>query len=328
MLDQISNTLPTSLANRGRELLRQYGRRAGPRIRIVERQGDAGKPARAEETVYRKGLCQGNLRRDLDPRSAFERAAARGFHGIEVSLGGDGRVGLPPPYDVPARAAELARTTGLEIPSTMGPQFLDLFHLPLAEALPKIVERTHLGLAAARTLGATAALQIPGFVQVAWDPRSPIVPYDEAYDKSLAIYAALAPVAEQHGVTLCIENVWNRFLLSPLEMRSFVDAIGSPWVKVYFDVGNVLFSGFPEQWIRILGPRIGRIHLKDFRTAVGNLNAFVMLLEGDVNWQAVMTALRETGYQGYLTAEYGPYAHAPDALLDHLSASMDAIMGL
>ena len=99
-------------------------------------------------------------------------------------------------------------------------------------------------------------------------------------------------------------------------------------MQVYFDVGNQLAIGFPEQWIRILGPRVGRIHLKDFRSAIGNINGFVTLLEGNVHWSEVMRAVREIGYDSYLTAEYGPYAHGPDVLLTHLSASMDRILAL
>jgi L-ribulose-5-phosphate 3-epimerase len=165
-------------------------------------------------------------------------------------------------------------------------------------------------------------------VQIVWDPKSPVISYEVAWERALTIYRALGPVAERHGVTLCVENVWNRFLLSPLEMRGFVDAVASPAVRVYFDVGNVVVSGFPEQWLRILGQRIGRIHLKDFRTSVGTLNGFVMLLEGDVHWAEVMTAVREIDYNGYLTAEYGPYRHGPETLLAHLSTSMDRIIAL
>jgi L-ribulose-5-phosphate 3-epimerase len=278
--------------------------------------------------MLKKGLCHGNLRRDLDPREAFGRAAEHGFHGLELRLDEEGRVALPPPYDRPDKAAELARSVGLELPSTMGPGFVDLFHLEPEESLPEIVARTDRGLQAAKALGAGAILQIPGYVQVMWDPKSPVVPYDVAYDRSLTIYRELRKVAERHQVTICLENVWNRFLLSPLEFRALVDDIGSPWIRAYFDVGNVLVSGFPEQWIRILGDRIGRIHLKDFKTSIGNLQGFVMLLEGNVDWPAVMSAVRDAGYDGYMTAEYGPYAHAPDVLLAHLSASMDAIISL
>src|SRR5262249_50706164 len=114
--------------------------------------------------MFKKGLCHGNLRRDLDPREAFGRVAECGFQGLELRLTAEGRVGLPAPYDEPDRAAELARSLGLELPSTMGPAFTDLFHLEPQESLPRIVERTERGLQAARALGATAILQIPGYV--------------------------------------------------------------------------------------------------------------------------------------------------------------------
>jgi L-ribulose-5-phosphate 3-epimerase len=278
--------------------------------------------------MLKKGLCYGGLGRASEPREAFELARAAGFHGLELGINAQGRVGLPPPYDEPDRAAELARSVGLELSSVGGPGFLDLFPREAEEVLPEIIARVERGCQAARALGATAMLQIPGYVQIMWDPKSPVIPYDVAWERALTIYRELAPVAERHGMTLCVENVWNRFLLSPREMREFVDAVGSPAVRVYFDVGNVVVSGFPEQWLRILGPRIGRIHLKDFRASVGTLDGFVMLLEGDVNWAEVMAAVREIGYQGLLTAEYGPYPHGPETLLAHLSASMDRIIAL
>jgi L-ribulose-5-phosphate 3-epimerase len=278
--------------------------------------------------MLKKGLCVAGLRRDLESREAFEQARAAGFDGIELGISAEGHVGLSPPYNEPDRAAELARSVGLELPSVSGPGFLDLFPREPDEVLPEIVARVERGCQAARALGATAMLQIPGFVQIVWDPKSPVISYEVAWERALTIYRALGPIAERHGVTLCVENVWNRFLLSPLEMRDFVDAVASPAVRVYFDVGNVVVSGFPEQWLRILGQRIGRIHLKDFRTSVGTLNGFVMLLEGDVHWAEVMTAVREIDYNGYLTAEYGPYRHGPETLLAHLSASMDRIIAL
>src|SRR5437763_5822185 len=143
----------------------------------------------------------------------------------------------------------------MELHSTMRPAILNLLHLEIDESLPKMIERTDRGLQAARALGASAILQIPGYVQVMWDPKSPILSYDVAYERAVTIYRELAKVGEKHQVTICVENVWNRFLLSPLEFRAFIDEIGSPYVRAYFDVGNVLVNGFPEQWIRILGER-------------------------------------------------------------------------
>ncbi|RKY67851.1 MAG: sugar phosphate isomerase/epimerase, partial [Candidatus Latescibacterota bacterium] len=137
----------------------------------------------------------------------------------------------------------------------------------------------------------------------------------------------LAPVAEQLKVAVCVENVWNKFLLSPLEMRDFVDAVDSEYVGVYFDVGNVIPMGYPEHWIQILGKRIKRVHFKDFRRNVGTLDGFVDLLEGDVNWPEVMAALRRIGYNSYATAEMiPPYTHHPEALVCNTSRSMDYIL--
>jgi L-ribulose-5-phosphate 3-epimerase len=108
-------------------------------------------------------------------------------------------------------------------------------------------------------------------------------------------------------VALCIENVWNKFLLSPLEMRDFIDGFDSRMVGAYFDVGNVLLTGYPEQWIRILGERIKRVHVKDFKRSAETAEGFVDLLEGDVDFEVVNKALAEVGYDGYVTAEMLPF---------------------
>ncbi len=134
-------------------------------------------------------------------------------------------------------------------------------------------------------------------------------------------------MAERYRVTIGIENVWNKFLLSPLEMRDFVDKIGSRYVGCYFDVGNVLLTGYPEQWIRILGERIKRVHLKDFKISIGNINGFCNLLEGDANWKEVIKALKEIKYDSYLTAEIvPPYRQYPQALIYNISKNMDFIL--
>jgi hexulose-6-phosphate isomerase len=116
------------------------------------------------------------------------------------------------------------------------------------------------------------------------------------------------PTAEKIGVTIAVENVWNKFLLSPLEMRGFIDSFKSKRVGAYFDVGNVLLTGYPEQWIKILGKRIKRIHIKDFKKSVGTVDGFVDLLKGDVDFTAVKKALAAIGYKGYVTAEMIPYS--------------------
>jgi hexulose-6-phosphate isomerase len=136
---------------------------------------------------------------------------------------------------------------------------------------------------------------------------------------------AMMFVAPQLKVVLAVENVWNRFLLSPVEMAYFVDSIGSDYVACYFDVGNVLPFGYPQDWIRTLGSRVKRIHMKDFKRSVGNFNGFCDLTEGDVPWAEVMKALKEIGYKGPVTGEMMPYR---PTLLDLTSTAMDWILSL
>jgi len=114
------------------------------------------------------------------------------------------------------------------------------------------------------------------------------------------------------------------FLLSPLELRDFIDSAKSRYVGAYFDVGNVLLTGFPEHWIRILGRRIKRVHFKDFKRSVGTVQGFCDLTKGDVNWKAVMKAFKDVGYDGPAVAEMMP----PDkTLLLRTSKAMDKIFG-
>ena len=152
-------------------------------------------------------------------------------------------------------------------------------------------------------MGVDAILVVPGCVNARFIDGCAEMPYDVVYDRALEAMQELKKDAEEAGVVIALENVWNKFLLSPLEMRDFIDKIGSDYVKVYYDVGNTQFIGFPEHWIKILGNRIARIHMKDFKESIGNLDGFCELLEGNVNFPAVMNALREVGYDGYLTAE-------------------------
>ena len=158
-------------------------------------------------------------------------------------------------------------------------------------------------------LGCKTLLFIPGAVSIPWDPSYPFVPYEQAYDWAKEATQSLAKTAERLGVQLGVENVWNGLFYSPLEYRGFIDSIGSSAVGAYFDVGNCLGQQqYPPHWIEILGSRILRIHVKDFRRAVGNLDGFCDLLEGDQPWQATIAALRKIGYQSTITAEMIPYS--------------------
>ncbi len=178
-----------------------------------------------------------------------------------------------------------------------------------AETAKSLVKR---GLEICKILGADTLLVVPGVVNQS-------VRYDEAYDRALAALKELSRDAERLKVYIGVENVWNKFLLSPLETRDFIDAVGSSYVQAYFDVGNVLLTGFPEHWIDILGSRIRKVHVKDFQRSPG---VFVNLLQGDVDWIGVRNALRGIGYDDTVTAEIGGYKTLPDLGIRHAGESL------
>ena len=152
---------------------------------------------------------------------------------------------------------------------------------------------------AAALLGTDAVLLIPGAV-------TNESAYNDVYKSCVTALKEFAPVAEKNRVNLCVENVWNGFLLSPFDFRNLIDDVNSPFVNAYFDVGNVVFSSLPEQWIEILGNRICRVHFKDFRKSAAGAAGFVMIGEGDVNYCDVMNALKKIGYNSFYTSEADP----------------------
>lgn len=177
-----------------------------------------------------------------------------------------------------------------------------------AKVRKAIVEFTRNALQVTKWLGTDAYLFVPGAVDVFFMPDADVIPYDVCYKRAAEAVSKLVPTAERVGVTIAIENVWNKFLLSPLEMRCFIDSFRSRRVGAYFDVGNVLLTGYPEQWIGILGRRIKRVHIKDFKKSVGTAEGFVDMLEGDVDFAGVKKALAAIGYKSYVTAEMIPWA--------------------
>ena len=152
------------------------------------------------------------------------------------------------------------------------------------------------------------------------------VTHDQAWSAATEAFRKFVPMAERAGVMLTPENVWSRFLVSPRDMREFVDQFPRKTVGVHFDTGNILQWGYPEDWILTLGSRIRRIHFKDFKLANGGKQGqFVPLLEGDVNWKGVMSSLRIIDYRGFITAEAGPDPSDPEQLLK-LSRALDTIL--
>ena len=268
---------------------------------------------------------EGGLQGAKPLAQAFAEAREKGFEAVEVCLGEAGDLTQETTEKECEAIRREAETCGVEIASVATGLYWNYSltdDRDLVREKARIITRSLLERAA--WLGTDAVLVVPGAVDVFFKPDAAAVAYEVVWERSLEALEQLAPYAEEVGVAIGVENVWNKFLLSPLEMRSFVDEIKSDYVGVYFDVGNVLLFGYPEQWIRILGERIKRVHIKDFKRSAGTAKGFCDLLEGDVNWSEVMKALKEIGYDGYITAEMMPWR--PD-LLDVTSKAMDKILG-
>jgi len=271
----------------------------------------------------RKGLNQWSVPVGTSISDLVSMAAYSRFNGVELLYREGGELGPGVPL---AKAREIARQAedqGLDIIGFASGTLLNKYSLMHGSKEEKARARgvvRHM-FETAKALGAGAILCVPGRV----DEENR---YDQVYERVRAFLPALVPYAEEYQVFVCLENVWNLFLLSPLEFRALIDRIDSEWVGAYFDVGNILPFGYPDQWIWILGERIKRIHVKDVRKGVAGVDAILAPGEGDVDWPAVMQALRDVGYDGYLTVEVPPRKHLPQSFVSALSTLLDGILAL
>ena len=198
---------------------------------------------------------------------------------------------------------------------------------------PKVRERAYANavrqLECAQLLGVDAILLVPGTVGTGfWGGAQDYVYYEDAWNRCVAMLKRLAPVAEQCGVVIGVENVWNNLLLSPKDVVSLLDEVGSDWVQAYLDIGNVVKFGFPEMWVRMIGKRIVRVHIKDFKRSIGTLDGFCDLLSGDVDFPAVMRELKNVGYDKDITAEMNnAICCHEENRVKRTSAAMDVILG-
>lgn len=268
---------------------------------------------------------------ELERKLAVAREAD--FAGFEIDLTESGPVNLTSTSEQLGAVRRQVEAAGLQISGLATGLYWGANAASADEATrARAAEILRAQIRCAAGLGVDALLVIPGSVGVDFIPGGEVVPYETAHRRAHEFIAAALPEAGRSGVTLCIENVWNKLLLSPLEMRSFIDNLHSDSVGSYFDVGNVLQTGYPEHWIAALGARIRRVHFKDFRRNVGTVDGFCDLLSGDVNWPAVMQALRDIRYDGWIAAEMIPpvpfYKHCPEVLIHNASRAMDSIFRL
>ena len=259
---------------------------------------------------------------DRDPHACFSLAKACGYDGVEISLGETGPVRYDSTKEEMAALRRLGESYGLSFYSLVCD---DCWKYSLtsndATTRERAKDMTRRQLDLASWPGRDTLLVLLGMLECVGE----VVPYDVAYDRALDALRQLMPCAEQYGVCIGVENVWNKMLLSPLEMRDFIDKVGSPWVGAYFDVGNVVITGYPEHWIDILGARIRKVHFKDYIRSDGTLAGFVDIAKGDIHFPAVMAALAHAGYTGWVTAEVSAPDGNVEALLRSNSAAMDNI---
>jgi L-ribulose-5-phosphate 3-epimerase len=221
--------------------------------------------------------------------------------------------------DEAAEVREAAMKAGLRIHSVMN---ADHWRFPLSSSDPDTVKRSVAGMETslrnAVRWGADTVLLVPAVVDATTS-------YRDAWTRSQqVIRERLLPVARELKVIVAVEEVWNKFLLSPLEFARYVDELDSPWLKAYFDVGNVVFYGYPQDWIRSLGGRIAKVHLKDFHLDRPNGRfAWTNIGDGDIDWREVRRALDEVGYRGYMTTEV---AGGDAAYLKDLAGRVDRFL--
>lgn len=263
-------------------------------------------------------------------KEKLKLAKDAGFDGVELSLDETGEISLESTKEDILDIKAYGEGLGLEFYSVASGLYWTYNYTSASEAnREKAKAITKKQLEVANILGCDTILVVPGAVEVAFDPGE-VVEYDVAYARAREALRELAPYAEELKVAIGVENVWNRFLLSPTEMAQFIDEIGSDYVGSYFDVGNVLYIGYPEHWIKVLNKRIKKVHFKDFRreSGNGNLAGFVDLLAGDVNYPAVMEEFKKIGYDGWVSAEMiPPYKHYPETIIYNTSNAMDKILG-
>ena len=236
-----------------------------------------------------KGVIESMIQpKDAPMTDRFQIAKDAGFECIECHTEED-----------PKRADEMLKAsekTGMRIHSVMNSAH---WKFPLSSADPQVVAQSMKGMETslrnASLWGSETVLLVPAVV-------NPETQYQDAWKRSQVQIKKLLPMAEKLKVIIAVEEVWNKFLLSPMEFASYVDSFKSPWVKAYFDVGNVVLYGYPQDWIRTLGKRIVKVHLKDFRFQK-RVAEFVPLREGEINWKEIHKALSEIGYKGAATVE-------------------------
>jgi L-ribulose-5-phosphate 3-epimerase len=262
----------------------------------------------SDRLTLKKGVVFNMLPESLSFADRFKMARDVGLDVVQAPTTPDER-----------QAEEMKKAAdgaGIRIDSVMN---MDHWKYPLSSSDTAVVQKSLAGMRTslknAKLWGSDAVLLVPAVVNSQTS-------YREAWSRSQKEVRTLIPLAEELKIVIAIEEVWNKFLLSPLEMASYVSEFKSPWIKVWFDVGNVVQYGYPQDWIRTLGKSIVKVHLKDFKRKEDGY-AWVNLGDGDVDWVAVRQAFADVGYAGSVIAEL---KNGDEAYLRDVSARIDRLL--
>jgi L-ribulose-5-phosphate 3-epimerase len=251
---------------------------------ILPKESVISSPAPGGE--LKKAVLINMFPKEMSYLDRFKLAVDSGFEGVEAQTITEQKEA--------EEIKEASIKTRLPIHSVMNMGHWDWpLSSPNQDDVTKSLQRMEISLRNAKLWGAETVLLVPAVVR-------PDTTYTQAWQRSQQQIKKLIPLAKELGVVIAIEEVWNKFLLTAPDMVRYVDDFKSPWIKAYCDVGNMVFYGYPQEWIRVLGKRIVRFHLKDFDTRT---RQFVPLLEGSIDWKEVRKAIGEIGYSGFLTVE-------------------------
>ena len=278
----------------------------------------------------KKGIYINSVPGD-DFKEKFGNAEEYGFDGVEINT---------LPRDKREAYKKRANDLGLEIFSVMNSTN---WEKPLSDPDANVrragVKGVKKSIETAAAVGAETVLLVPGVV-------TGNVSYESVFVRSQEELKKVRDIAREKQIKVAIENVWNKFLLSPIEFKRYLEELGSRWIRAYFDVGNIALYGYPQNWIRSLSDLIDKVHVKGFdsgRTPLSseeeldeweektgfysNRGTFTYLFEGDIDWEAVTKALRDVGYNGYVTAELPVDEDMPMERLCQTSKNLDKIIG-
>jgi L-ribulose-5-phosphate 3-epimerase len=262
----------------------------------------------AKSLAFKKGLVYDMLPQSLSHLDRCKLAREVGFEVVQAPTTSDQRTAEE------MKAA--ADTAGIRIDSVMN---MDHWDYPLSSSDPAVVEKSLSGMRTslhnAKLWGSDVVLLVPAVVNAQTS-------YRDAWTRSQRQIRKLIPLASELKVVIGIEEVWNKFLLSPLEMQRYVAEFNSPWIKPWFDTGNVLLYGYPQDWIRTLGKSIVKLHIKDFKREKDGYK-WVNLGDGDTDWAEIRKALAEINYSGSVIVEL---EGGDEAYLRDISYRLDRLL--